>query len=221
MQDNRMPQGSAYGDETYEEEYEGDDKYDENGMLKNQLLRDIEYTEAHAHLPKPPIHFFLEDDKEPRWSPPEGLKPGQVVRLKKQSGQAFPGSIGIIVYYYSAERFGPGTCQVVFYDDPYEPDGEIYASEDVLIDYLEPCTETPSRVPFYVDAEGYPVLRKGERTEEEEADEVGSPSSGSKRGTRLGKLWESLKALNDRQRANRQSRWRGLKEFFKGLRRAL
>ena len=152
MQDNRIPQGSN----------DREDKYDELGMIQDQLERDMEHIGAHAHLPKPVVKTFLDQDTDSKWPPPEGFKQGQVVRLTKRYGEAFPESIGIILYYCSAETFGPGMCQVQFYD-PFEKDGEIYASEQVLIKDLEPCTETPPWVPFDVNEEGYPVARDEER----------------------------------------------------------
>ena len=87
-----------------------------------------------------------------------------VVRLKKRYGEAFPESRGIVMRYYSAETFGPGLCQVEFYD-PFEKDGEIYAAEDTFSEDLEPCTETPLWAPFDVNEEGYPVARDEERAQ--------------------------------------------------------
>lgn len=90
----------------------------------------MEQIEAHSHLRKK-VNTFLDEDSEPKnWYPPERFKEGQVVRLKNRYGEAYTGSIGVI--YYSVETFGKGVCQVQFYD-PFEKDGEIYASEQVLI----------------------------------------------------------------------------------------
>lgn len=118
MQDNRVPQGPD----------DREDKYDKLGFAKDQLERDMEHIKAHSPLRKK-VHIFFDEDSEPKnWYPPEKFKKGQVVHLKKRYGEAYPGSVGIILYYYSVETFGKGVCQVQFYD-PFERDGEIYASE--------------------------------------------------------------------------------------------
>ena len=125
-------------------------------------------------------------DLRPDFSPPDmptncRFKPGQIVRLVSECGQAKADSIGIVDYYLPKKYSEGGVCWVHFYDTFYldlmtdEEPKSPGIIEIVPQGNLDPCKHLPSWLPYELDKEtggyrldaktGEPAIKKLNRVE--------------------------------------------------------